>query len=330
MRIGLLGAASPLGESLELAALAEELGFDGFFLPEHHQEPFWPSAPLITLAAVAARTRRLRLGTAVTVMALHNPVRLAEETATLDELSGGRLILGIGLGYQERDFAALGIDRRLRAPLLEEGMQVLRLAWTQRPFSFQGSLFRLQEAKVYPPPVQRPHPPLWLAAWTMKGVRRAAAMADGWLTDPIHGLEALSSLATEYRRAAREAGKEPCIVLMRQFAIAEDRERAAASYGEMVAEVWRYYWRNGSFNLRLEPSWRQVEDPRTISLEMVLPRRVPFGGPEECLAGFQELIEGLGPQYLIAVPTPSLAGAQGLREAVCLFGQAVLPRLAAL
>lgn len=328
MRIGILGAGASFSDDLEMAMLAEELGFDGFFLPEHHQEPFWPSAPLITLAGIAARTNSIRLGTAVTVMGLHNPVRLAEETATLDVLSGGRLVLGIGLGYQERDFAALGVDRRSRVSLLEEGIDVLRRAWTERPFTFSGRRFDFSGVSAYPAPVQRPHPPLWLAAWTEVGVRRAARVADGWLTDPIHGLDAIAALAAEYRRAAREAGREPCVVLMRQFAVAEDSAKAAALYGEMVANVWRYYWRSGSFNLQLEPSWRQISDPQAISAEMVLPQRVPFGDPEECLSDFREWIDAVQPQYVIAVPTPSPGEVDALKSGVRLLGERVLPRLA--
>ncbi len=328
MRIGLLGSAPSFEDAAALAALAEELGLDGFFLPEHHQEPFWPSAPLITLAGVAARTRNLRLGTAVTVMALHNPVRLAEEAATLDQLSGGRAVLGLGLGYIERDFAALGVPKRARVSLLEEGIEILRRAWTQRPFSFHGRRFHFDEVSIHPEPVQRPHPPIWLAAWSREGVRRAARIADGWLTDPIHGLDAIRALALEYRQAAREAQREPCVVLMRQFAVAEDAHQAGEMYGEMMANVWRYYWRNGSFNPALEPQWREVKDPQTIDRAMVAPQRVPFGGPDECLADFQEWVEAVRPDYIIAVPTPSLAGPEALAAEVRLFGEQVLPHLA--
>jgi len=119
-------------------------------------------------------------------------------------------------------------------------------------------------------------------------------------------------------------------VLMRQFAVAEDAERAAAAYGEMVANVWRYYWRSASFNLRLEPNWRQIDSPGAISAELVAPRRVPFGGPQECLRDFREWIDVVRPQYVIAVPTPSPQGTELLKDSVRLFGTAVLPHLVAL
>src|SRR3989304_5427572 len=136
-RMGLLGSGPSFEEIAALAVLAEDLGFDAFFLPEHHQEPFWPSAPLITLAGVAARTQRIRLGTAVTVMGLHNPVRLAEETATLDRSSGGR------------------------AP--------------PPPSSSRGGRSPSEAARPPPAPPPPPPPPLWLAAWSRDGVRRAAS-----------------------------------------------------------------------------------------------------------------------------------------------------------
>jgi probable F420-dependent oxidoreductase len=327
MRVGIMGTGVTFHDDLETAILAEELGFDSFFLPEHHQQPYWPSAPLITLAGIASRTSRIRLGTGVMVMGLHNPVRLAEETATLDGISGGRLILGLGMGYQESDFAALGAPLRQRVSLLDEGLEVLRRAWTERPFSYSGRRFHFDSVSAYPAPVQKPHPPVWLAAWTVDGVRRAASVADGWLTDPIHGTEAIATLAAEYRRAAREAGREPFIALMRQFAIAEDAGRAAALYGEMVASVWRYYHQNRSFNLDLEPRWREIADAEAIDWEMVVPGRVPFGDPKGCLDGFRESIEAIDPQYIVAVPTPSGGGPEAARNALRLFGEAVLPHV---
>lgn len=323
-----MGTGYSFAEDLRLASQAEELGFDGFYLPEHHQESYWPSAPLITLAGIATRTSRIRLGTGVTIMGLHHPVRLAEETATLDRISDGRLTLGAGLGYQGRDFAALGVDPAARVSLLEEGIEALRLAWTKRPFTFSGRRFEFRDVSIYPAPVQEPHPPIWLAAWTKAGVRRAARIADGWLTDPIHGLEAICALAEEYRRAAREAGKTPHVVLMRQFAVApEDAAGTILALGELVTAVWRYYWRNGSFNFELEPEWQAIADPQAISADAVIPKRVPFGNPGECARDFQEWMQALEPDYVIAVPTPSGAGAGQVAEMVRLLGSDIIPAL---
>lgn len=329
MRTGVIGTGVTFADHLGLAALAEELGFDAFFLPEHHQEPYWPSAPLITLAAIAARTSRIRLGTAVTVMALHNPVRLAEEAATLDQLSQGRLIMGLGLGYQKKDFAALGVPRNQRRSLLEEGVQVLRAAWSQRPFTFSGRRFNFHDVSIFPEPCQKPHPPVWLGAWTREGVRRAARIADGWITDPLHGLEAVRALAEEYRQAAREAGREPCVVLMRQFALARDRRQAETLFGNAVVNTWRYYWRSKSFSRGLEPEWERLESPDAIGLDMVLPSRVPFGGPEECAQSFQEWLDVLRPQYLIATPTPCLSDPSAIAMELRLLAEGVLPRISA-
>jgi len=327
MRTGVIGTGITFADHFSMAALAEELGFDAYFLPEHHQEPYWPSAPLITLAAIAARTSRIRLGTAVTVMALHNPVRLAEEVATLDQLSGGRVILGLGLGYQRKDFAALGVPRQHRRALLEEGVQVLRSAWSHRPFTFSGAHFGFENVSVFPEPYQRPHPPIWLGAWTRQGVRRAGRIADGWITDPLHGLEAVRTLAEEYRQAAREAGRDPYIVLMRQFALARDRQAATETFGSAVVNTWRYYWRSKSFSRGLEPEWEQLEGPEEIGLDMVLPGRVPFGGPEECARSLQEWLDVLQPQYLIATPTPCLGDPSATAMELRLLAEEVLPRI---
>ena len=118
-----------MAEAEREAEVAEAAGFSGFFVGEHHQDKdgFLPS-PFVVLAAIAARTSRIRVGTAVLLLPLHHPIRVAEDAATLDVVSGGRTVLGVGLGYQEADFRAAGIDRRERVPRFEESVDILRRA----------------------------------------------------------------------------------------------------------------------------------------------------------------------------------------------------------
>lgn len=162
---------------LDQIAYADQLGFDAIWITEHHfvADGYCPS-PITVLAAIAARTARVKLSTDVLLLPLYHAVRLAEEVATLDLISGGRAMLGLGMGYRDVEFAAFGARRRERVGRTEEGIAVLRGAWGAEPFSYQGRYYQLEDLVVTPKPVQQPHPPLWLAAMSEGAARRAARL----------------------------------------------------------------------------------------------------------------------------------------------------------
>jgi len=178
-----------------LAAEAEAAGWDGFFVWDHivfAKEQRLPVAdPWILLAAVALATERLRLGPMVTPLARRRPWKVARETVTLDHLSGGRLILGVGLGTPAADeYGAFGepTDPRVRAAMLDEALEVLTLLWSGETVSFHGEHFRLDEVAFRPTPVQRPRIPIFVAgAWPRPPPRRRAVRGDGRRRDPWRG-----------------------------------------------------------------------------------------------------------------------------------------------
>jgi alkanesulfonate monooxygenase SsuD/methylene tetrahydromethanopterin reductase-like flavin-dependent oxidoreductase (luciferase family) len=201
-----------LTNELDQMVLSEELGFDSVWLTEHHFSDYGLSAaPSVLAATLAARTQRIRIGTAVYVIPFHHPVRLAEETATLDILSGGdRLVVGIGRGNRPLEFVGHGIlqdDSRTR---MEEGVQVLLAAWTQDRVTFHGRHWHLDDLPVQPQPLTKPHPPLAVAASSDQSVTWAAS--NGWrilssgLGTP---LPALKRLRDTYARALHEAQHPP-------------------------------------------------------------------------------------------------------------------------
>jgi alkanesulfonate monooxygenase SsuD/methylene tetrahydromethanopterin reductase-like flavin-dependent oxidoreductase (luciferase family) len=171
---------------VELAKRAEDSGWDGVFIWDHvaYRERGWPVAdPYVTVSAIAAVTSRIRLGVLVSALARRRPWKFARETATLDVLSGGRLVVGIGLGSQpHEEFAAFGEDPdpRVRAARIDEGLEILTGLWTGEPFAFQGHHFRVQETVFLPRPHQRPRPPIWVAGrWPARPPFRRAARFDG-------------------------------------------------------------------------------------------------------------------------------------------------------
>ena len=225
-------------EVLEEAQLAEECGFDSYFFGEHHQDKdgFLPS-PLIVATAVAVRTRTLQVGTSVILLPLHHPVHLAEDVVTLDQVSQGRIILGVGIGYQPADFRAFDIAMENRVGLFEEGIEVIRQCWTGKPFTFRGEHFSIQDVTVRPAPYQQPSPPLWIGASTMPGARRAGRLADAFIAGPSTNLERTLRLVDAYRESALKAGREPNVVLMRDAWVAETRAQAEETYGPEVLDA---------------------------------------------------------------------------------------------
>src|SRR5262249_5814884 len=169
-------------------------------------------SPLIVATAVAARTRQLRVGTSVILLPLHHPVRVAEDVITLDLVSKGRLIVGVGIGYQESDFRAFAVPMDERVTRFEEGIEILRLAWAGERFSFHGKHYSLEDVHVTPRPFQSPAPPLWIGASVPPAARRAGRLADGFVGTPSTTLDDAVRLVEVYREAARQAGREPHVI----------------------------------------------------------------------------------------------------------------------
>jgi probable F420-dependent oxidoreductase len=196
-------------DMVELARLAEELGFDSAWVSEHHgtSDGYLPSL-LTMLAALAAVTDRIDLGTGVILTPLHDPIRLAEDAAVVDQLSGGRLIVGLGLGWREEEFRMLRIPMEERLGRTVETVEILRLAWTGARFSFEGERFHYDRVRVAPPPFRPGGPPIYLGGYTRAAARRAGAIGDGYIVDPedLTAVQDAMSLADD---AAREAGRDP-------------------------------------------------------------------------------------------------------------------------
>jgi alkanesulfonate monooxygenase SsuD/methylene tetrahydromethanopterin reductase-like flavin-dependent oxidoreductase (luciferase family) len=191
-------------DELILVEAAEELGYDTIWLTEHHFADDGYSPSITTLAAaIAARTERVRIGFNLLLLPLHNAVRVAEDVATLDVLSGGRIDVGVGQGYARHEYAGYGIDRAERLGRFREGLDVLQGLWTNDTFSYDGAFYRIEGARLSPRPVQQPAPPLWIGASSIPGVRRAGRRGAHLLglTNP--------RLQAEYDAARAEAGFDP-------------------------------------------------------------------------------------------------------------------------
>src|ERR1700736_1719827 len=200
MLFGLLGSAEAGGDGgqgfrdyVDYNIEAEALGYYSSFLVEHHFSGWSQvSATLQLLNWVAARTTTLRVGTAVMVLPWHNPVLLAEQAATLDVLSGGRLDLGVGKGYRYNEFKGFGIPIEEADARFEEALAILAKAWTSpERFSYRGRFWKFDDIVVEPAPLQKPHPPLWMGAANPASIQRVADRGYNLLLDQYASAEAL-------------------------------------------------------------------------------------------------------------------------------------------
>jgi len=225
-------AATPEGAAA-LGQIAEEAGFESLWTVEHvivpadyqSEYPYSPNGkmpgsednpipdPLIWLTWVAANTRTINLATGILILPQRNPIVLSKEVATLDVLSGGRAILGIGVGWLKEEFDAIGVDFDDRAPITDEYMQALRALWTQDEATFEGRWTSFARAKMNPKPAQAGGVPLHVGGHSKAAARRAGRYGDGFF--PAKGsIDQLASLFEVARATAREAGRDPAAIEM--------------------------------------------------------------------------------------------------------------------
>jgi probable F420-dependent oxidoreductase len=172
---------------IEIARTAEDLGFDSLWFSDHiiiphlHQgfgEVFYE--PLVTLAYIASQTNKILLGTSVIILPYRNPIVLAKMISTLDVLSGGRVIFGVGAGWLKEEFLALGASYEERGSITDEGIEVLKLLWTEENPVFKGRYHEFSNINFLPRPIQKPYPPIWVGGNSRKAVERAVSYGDGW------------------------------------------------------------------------------------------------------------------------------------------------------
>ena len=189
-------------DCLWLMCEAEEMGFDYLMVQEHFftRDGYAPSIPIF-LSQLATRTKRARLGSYLYVLPLHHAGQLAQETAVLDHLSGGRLDVTVGTGHRPAEYRWLGYSPSTRPSRMEEGLEVLKLAWTQRPFDYQGRYYTLKNVEVYPEPYQQPHPPLWVGASAPAGAERAGRYGANLASASVD-----PEIYTAYARGLEQAG----------------------------------------------------------------------------------------------------------------------------
>jgi luciferase family oxidoreductase group 1 len=197
-----------LKEEIGLMRCAEDLGFDSVWASEHHFSEYgFCASPALTLAAVAPQTKNIRLGTGVTVLPFNHPVRIAEEIALLDLISDGRVDFGVGRGFQPIEYQGFHVDQTHSHEIFDEALDIVLQAWTQQKLDYPGKHFRFEVEHVMPKPVQKPHPPVWVAAVSADSFGAAGKRGLNLLCAPTFGFygETATHMIKRYRDGLRLA-----------------------------------------------------------------------------------------------------------------------------
>ena len=253
MRFGLFYQASEAdgqthaeryAEMLDLIALGDTLGFDVAWLAELHFGGAFSllASPLMVVPVIAQRTRTIRIGTAVTLLPLHNPLSCAEQAATADLLSGGRLEFGVGRGSIPSQFHGFGVPVSENRARFDEALEIIRRAWTQERFSFRGRFYQVEDVAVVPRPLQRPHPPIRVAVHTAESFAHIGDLGlsiySGTTTTPLPQLREYMALYREHLAAAGHAWRPDQMALMLPVHVGPT---SAAARDAMRPGVLKYY-----------------------------------------------------------------------------------------
>jgi alkanesulfonate monooxygenase SsuD/methylene tetrahydromethanopterin reductase-like flavin-dependent oxidoreductase (luciferase family) len=316
--------AQRIDEVVEQVDLMRELGFDLFTVGQHHlAAPFQQPDSVALVARLAANAGQMRIGIAVFLLPLHNPVDIAEQVATLDAISHGRMIFGVGLGYRPEECQAYGITMQERVPRFLESLEVIKLLWSQEDVSFEGRFYSLPRVKSTIRPVQQPHPPIWMAANQPVAVRRCGALGHTWVMNPHVTTEVLKRQLQVYREALQTNGHAfpDDVPLLREAWIAETRERAWQQAAPYLARKYAVYSDWGQD--RAVPPDQTFDHP----LEDLAKDRFIIGTPDDLVYEARRYAEELGVTTLsLRVQWPGMPRQQVLDQ-IKLIGEAVIPRL---
>jgi alkanesulfonate monooxygenase SsuD/methylene tetrahydromethanopterin reductase-like flavin-dependent oxidoreductase (luciferase family) len=318
--------ASLMPTLIEQVRVADAVGFDAFSMGDHYNIPGLQRLNQVpALARLCAEVKRCAVGTAITLLGLRHPVTIASELASLDVLNGGKSFAAFGLGYREEELRAFHLTKKQRFDRFVEGVELVRRLWTEDRVSFSGRAFNLADVSVDPKPLQKPRPPIWLAANTDTAVERAAKLADGWMIGPHSAIDELERQAALCRQSWSAAAKPgaPDMPIIRETFVAKSKKEAVEKARPCLEHLYR------SIYIR----WKQNEamtDPSELAwaFDRLARGRFILGSPSECIDQIREYEERLGISYLL----PRFDWTPGLPQdeilaSMRLFGEQVIQKL---
>lgn len=275
--------------TLDQVEYAEELGFDSVWFAEHYtpDDQWWP-ANLLNLAAVAARTSTIEIGSNIIVTPFYHPVWLANATAMLDVISNGRLVCGLGVGYDPVEFDAMGIDLDDRVGRTIESIITLKKLWTEETATYEGQHFEVDDYGIAPKPIQDPRPEIWMGVWGDYLLKQAGKRVDAWIPGAVADIETLEAKQAIYNEHVD--GEPPTRPLLRDIVVGDSKEDAMASAKAHLHEKYEIYAERG------HQFFTDYEESR---FEEFAERRIIVGTPEQCIEQIEHYREVLDIDHLM-------------------------------
>ena len=318
--------ASLMPTLIEQVRCADQSGFHGFSMGEHYNIPGLQRVHQIpALARLCVEAKHCEVGTAVTLLGLRHPVTVAAELASLDVINNGRSFAAFGLGYRDEELNAFNLNKTQRFNRFVESVELIKRLWTEDHVSFDGKEFKIKDVTVDPKPLQKPRPPIWIAANSDAAVERAARIGDGWIIGPHSAIEELERQAHLFRTAWAATGKsgKPELPIIRETFVAKNRQEAVQKARPCLEQLYRSIY----------IKWKQNEamsDPTELSwaFDRLAKNRFILGSPEECIDQVKEYESRLGATYMLVRFdwTPGLLQEEILAS-MRLFGEKVIQRL---
>jgi len=333
MKLGIyLNAQHPAGddparrfaETIEQARLIRRLGFDSIWGGEHHVTPGFHYFPLLPmLQRLASEVEGMWVGTNLVLLPLHNPVELAEVGAFLDVVTGGRFMLGVGLGYRTEEFAVFKVPMAERVSRLTEGVEIIRRLWTEDRVTHHGRHWQLDDVGIHPRPLQQPRPPILVGSQVPAGIARAARIADGWLVVPVPTVDEFAAQADAFSAARTAEGLPPSTHICRLLEVvcAPDEETAIRRAAPFLLEKYSAYLSWGLAGVTIDPAAKPEDQLRRLAKN-----RFALGSPAQ-------VIEALLAQHKAGVTHATMRVSwPGMRQddilaGIELLGREVLPEV---
>jgi len=317
--------AARFKELMAQVRLADELGFADLISGMHYAGyPLSQFQLMPFLSRAIAETRNMRLVTGIILLSLHKPLDIAEQLATIDVMSDGRLVFGSGLGYRDVEFLGFGTKQEERVPRFIENLEAIRRLWTEDNVNMKGSHFELKDCTLSMKPLQKPTPPIWMGANADGAVRRAARYADTWFINPHQRMDTIERQLDIYRRALDEAGKPfpKELPLMREIFVAKNKAEATRRARPYLEEKYKVYHQWGQ-----DKAMPKGDDDLSLDFDELTRDRFLFGSPDEVAEQIIGYNKRLGVNRMaVAIDWVGMPHSQVV-DTMTMFAEDVMPKV---
>ena len=313
--------------ALDQVKLAEEANFDSAWISEHHflEDGYCPS-PAVLAGAMAAVTSKIRIGSSGIILPLHNPLKVAEDAAVVDNISNGRFDLGVVLGYRKEEFEGMGVPMSQRPSRMDEGIEVLEKALSGEAFTYEGKRHKFENATLTTKPVQNPIP-LYIGAFEEPAIRRAGRYGYPLLIGPGRTVNMVRDTLAYYNDEAKKVGwstDDIEHILLRETFVSPDRDKAIEGGNNFIISMYKFYFTLGVKMFVRGQQLKDIDDPL---FEHLAEERFIIGTPEDCIKEIEMYRDELGINYISCRMVFPQASHEIISNCIETFGKEVIPNI---